>query len=281
MGPENSGQSILKAVDRRSPIPLYLQVKETLLEKIESGEWQPEQQLPSEVELCDMLEVSRAVVRQALNELVFEGLIVREQGRGTFVAKPKMDFQPSTLISFSRVMRRLGHEVKTKVLDQRVVPAPKKVAIKLSLKPNERVVLIRRLRFVDERPVAIHTAYLDAERFSALVYEDLSQSLWDAIRKITGIESAYTQDIIEATLLRRKEAELLDRSIGSSALLIAGNAFDSHGRSFRYTEAVNRADCIRFVIIGGLVQLQFGDMVEPVASVVPSALSNPGAFKDS
>jgi GntR family transcriptional regulator len=277
---ENARQHVLEAVDRSSPIPLYLQVKETLLEKIESGEWPPEQQLPSEVELCDLLEVSRAVVRQALNELVFEGFIIREQGRGTFVAKPKMDFQPSTLISFSRVMRSLGHEVKTKVLDKSIIVAPKKVADKLSLKPEDKVVLIRRLRFVDDQPVAIHTAYLDSERFAALVDEDMSQSLWDAIQKITGIDSAYTQDIIEATTLRREEAELLDRSIGSSALLIAGNAFDNQGRPFRYTEAVNRADCIRFVIIGGLVQLQFGDMTEPLASAVPSVLSNPGAFED-
>ena len=79
------------AVNRNDPIPYYIQVKNALQEHIESGYWQPGDQLPGEPELCRMFDVSRTVIRQAFKEMVYEGLIIREKGRGTFVAEPKID----------------------------------------------------------------------------------------------------------------------------------------------------------------------------------------------
>ncbi len=78
------------AIDRRSPIPYYIQVKKALQEYIEHGERQPGDQLPGELELCRMFDVSRTVIRQALREMEYGGLIVREKGKGTFIAEPKI-----------------------------------------------------------------------------------------------------------------------------------------------------------------------------------------------
>ncbi|MCB0153854.1 MAG: GntR family transcriptional regulator, partial [Anaerolineae bacterium] len=79
------------AIDRSSHIPYYIQVKKSILQQIDSGVWQKGTQLPGEPELCRLFDVSRTVIRQALKELEFEGLITREKGKGTFVDEPRID----------------------------------------------------------------------------------------------------------------------------------------------------------------------------------------------
>lgn len=245
----------LEAVDRSSPIPFYLQVIDTLQDKIESGEWKPDQRLPSEVELCDLFNVSRAVIRQALNEMVYEGLLVREQGKGTFVARPKMEHLPSTLISFSRQLKSQGYKVRTRVIDQEIIPATAKVARHLEIEPGAEVVYLRRLRMAEGTPVALHSAYLPADAFAELVDMDLTGSLWDAIQKVSGLDAASTRDVIEATLIRSEEAALFGCPPGRPALLMSGVACDAQGRPFRYTVGLYRSEYIHFSVEGGLVNI--------------------------
>jgi GntR family transcriptional regulator len=257
MDPDMTGQIALEAVDRSSPVPFYLQVIEILREKIEAGEWETGHQLPSETELCDLLNVSRAVIRQALQSLAYEGFVIREQGKGTFVVTPKMRHRPSTLISFSRHMRSQGHVVRTRVLDQRIVPAMPKVVRHLGLIPGDDVVYVHRLRMVEARPVAIHKAFLPLDPFEPLVTMDLTGSLWDAISRISGIGSAFTRDVIEATLVKPEEAQLLDCQVGRPALLMSGVAYDIEDSPFRYTIGLYRADALNFTYDGDLVSITF------------------------
>ena len=112
------------AVDRHNPIPFYLQVIDALRARIREGVFPAASQLPGEHELCAMFNVSRTVIRQALNELGREGLILREKGRGTFVAQPKIKekfFQKLT--GFYQDMVDQGYQPVTQVLKQRVAPA--------------------------------------------------------------------------------------------------------------------------------------------------------------
>lgn len=242
------------AIDRSSQIPYYVQIKEILIDKIERGELRPNDQLPSEPRLCEIFDVSRTVVRQALRELSHEGLLERRKGKGTFVAEEKLDYRLNTLISFSRLMRSLGHSVTTHVLDQHIINAPPKIASQLSVDTDSPIVEIKRLRSVDREPVAIHTSYLPAASFAGLLNEDLvHRSLWDSIERVSGIRASYSKDIVEATLLRQEEADLLERRIGNAALLIRGLAFDSHDRPIRYTKAVYSGDVFRFKVDAGQV----------------------------
>ena len=257
--PANNAQLDPKQIliDRKSPIPYYAQVKDLLSEKIESGEWLPGIKLPGEPELCRVFDVSRTVIRQALQELTHAGYLVREKGIGTFVAEPKMEHSPSSLTSFSRLMESKGHGVETIVLDQTIISATPKAIRNLNLPPETPVVYIRRIRKVDGIPVAIHTSYLPAERFSALVNMDLTGSLWSAILEVSGIGSAYTHDVIEATLLREDEAAHLHQEVGSPAFLMNGIAFTQEKVPFRYTQGVYRGDRINFIVDGGLVSFSF------------------------
>ena len=124
-------------IDRSSYAPFYIQVMDSLKEAIDQGDMKPGEQLPGEPELCRLFDVSRTVIRQALKELEYEGLIKREKGRGTFVAEPKIGeslFQELT--GFYQDMEAKGHRAGSKVFKQEVVPASAKVAKHLRISPG-------------------------------------------------------------------------------------------------------------------------------------------------
>src|SRR5260370_7422423 len=134
------------AIDRINPLPYYVQVKDALREHIESGEWPAGHQLPGEPELCVLFDVSRTVIRQALSDLEYEGLIVRKKGKGTFVAEPKIgESLIQKLTGFYQDMVELGPTPVTQVPKQETVPATPKVAPHLYLKPCTKLLTLDRL----------------------------------------------------------------------------------------------------------------------------------------
>src|SRR5215831_7729035 len=126
------------------PIPLYHQLKTLLLEQIRTGEMKPNDRLPAEDELAATHGVSKATVRQALNELAVAGVLRREQGRGTFVAEPKLTQGPRELTSFSAEMHKRGLSPTSKVLKQDIVKAQADVAEKLQIAEGSRVIRLKR-----------------------------------------------------------------------------------------------------------------------------------------
>jgi GntR family transcriptional regulator len=113
-------------IDKNSPIPVYYQLKEMIKEKITKGTWQVGQCIASERELTEAYGVSRMTVRQALGELVQEGLLVREKGKGTFVCEPKV--KQEDMMSFSDIIKKAGRSLITKVLDFEVINTPDELA---------------------------------------------------------------------------------------------------------------------------------------------------------
>src|SRR4051794_29657448 len=130
---------LLTPLNKNLPVPLYHQLKVALMEAIESGKWEPGHQLPNEGKLPEHFGVSKITVRQALQELAELGYVRREQGRGTFVAKPKLDQGPRELTSFSEEMRRHRMTASSRVIDTRVENAGGRVAEALGLPEDERV----------------------------------------------------------------------------------------------------------------------------------------------
>jgi len=145
-----------EAIDKGSPLPYYVQLKEILRGYIENGEWQIGSQIPSEPDLCEVFNISRTVVRQALRELTYEGLLVREKGRGTFVAGPKISERlVQELTGFYQDMAERGNPPVSKVLKQQMIPSSPKVASFLGLPPGTSVIEIERLRFVQNEPIVL------------------------------------------------------------------------------------------------------------------------------
>jgi len=171
-------------LDEKSPIPLYHQLTKELRENMENGDWLPHSLIPSETELCEKYGVSRGTVRQALSQLVQEGLLYRKQGRETFVAEPKITQQLNKFYSFAQDMREKGLKPSSKVLQNEEILPDSYIKNVLGLKEKEMVYKIMRLRLADEEPLILEASYLVEELFPDLDREDVEKvPLYDIIIK--------------------------------------------------------------------------------------------------
>src|SRR5215472_7045288 len=127
----------MSAIYRNSPVPRYHQLKEILREKIRAGEWKPGDIIPSERELSENYGISRMTARQAITDLVNEGVFYREQGKGTFVTKRKITQQLMRLTGFTEDISARGQRPGTKVLSAHMLPADETTAERLRISPGE------------------------------------------------------------------------------------------------------------------------------------------------
>jgi GntR family transcriptional regulator len=229
-------------IDRNHVVPLYYQLMQGLRARIERGEWRPGDLIPSERELCETYGISRMTVRQALAELVNDGLLRREQGRGTFVARPKIRKQLSQLTSFTMDMRTRGKEASAQALRMEIVPARPRVADVLRIDGGQPVVLIERLRLADGEPMGIERCHLFFDGCEAILGEDVSHSLYKLLIERFGLVPTRAQEELEAGLCRSREAEILGIRCGDPVLLIRRRTVDQNLCLFEYVESVYRGD---------------------------------------
>ena len=243
-------RSLGAAVDRKSPIPYYVQVEEALRQHIEHGVWQVGDQLPGEPDLCRIFNVSRTVIRQALKEMEYQGLIVREKGKGTFVAEPKIaEGLVQKLTGFYQDMVERGHIPVTQVLKQEVVPASSKVATCLNLEPGTPVIQIDRLRFVEGEPIVLVTTYLPYALCPEILHEDLSrQSLYALIEKKYGLVIARGHRTLEAVSANKCEARLLEIEEGAPLMMLDSTSYLDDSTPIEYYHALHRGDRSRFEV---------------------------------
>jgi GntR family transcriptional regulator len=147
-------------ISSQSKLPLYYQLFQTLMNKILKGELKPGDALPSEHELVVRYGVSRGTARMALGSLAKEGLIHRQQGRGTFVAHPTIQHGAGRMIPFAEDMRQRGFEPTSEVLFAGSIEAPPDVAGRLGVSVGEELVRTERLRLADGEPMTIEESYL-------------------------------------------------------------------------------------------------------------------------
>ncbi len=238
------------AINHDSHIPYYVQVKDALRECIEGGDWSPGTQLPGEPELCQLFQVSRTVIRQALKEMEYEGLIVRKKGRGTFVAEPKISeglFQKLT--GFYQDMVDRNHVPISRVLKQVVTPASIKVAARLHLEPGTAVVEIERLRFVQDEPIVLVTTYLPHKACPAVVDADLStQSLYAFVEEHCGLVIVRGHRTLEAVAANEYEANLLQVEPGAPLIMLNSVSYLEDGTPLEYYHALHRGDRSQFEV---------------------------------
>ncbi len=236
-------------IDRRSPVPKYYQLKEIIRDMIEKDELGVGQAIPPERELCERYGVSRMTARQAVMELVNEGLLYRVQGLGTFVAEEKVRQSTGRLTSFTQDMRERGMEVSSTVVGVREEDAGPVVARLLRIDPGDRIVRVRRVRNADGKPMALETSHLLYDVGKAILGVDLAgRSLYEELRgagvRIAGAEQSY-----EAVLVNDSESEHLGVPVGSPAMLMERVTFDAQDRPFEYVKSVYRGDRYRVTTV--------------------------------
>lgn len=230
-------------LNKNIPIPLYYQLKQWLEEQIEQKDLKPGDFIPSERELSEQFGISRMTVRQALLELVNEGKLVREKGRGTFVAEPKISQGLYKLTSFSEDMRSRGMKPGASVVDLQEKKPSTRLQDKLQVKADETIFQITRLRMADDQPMALETTHLPLSRFPGLEQQDFNHiSLYDHLRNEYGVDIASASQSIEVAMPRSHDAELLHIRTDTPVLLIERVTFDRSRTPIEYVTSVYRGD---------------------------------------
>ena len=234
---------------------MYYQLKELIREKVAAGEWQPGDLIPSERELSEKYGISRMTVRQALTELTNERLLRREQGKGTFVAEPKIEQRLTRLTGFTEDMRKRGMRSGARVLRLELTAAPALPARALQVDPgSSTVLLLERLRLAGGEPMALETCYIHFDGAHKLLKENFEdQSLYVLLTEKYDIVPTRAEQQMEAALCNQREQELLGLEEAAPVLRNRRVTFDQRGRPFEYTESVYRGD--RYVFYAELTTL--------------------------
>jgi GntR family transcriptional regulator len=236
-------------MDRNSPIPLYYQLKQILLDKILKGEWKPGELIPSENQLQEDFSVSRTTVRQTLSELVTEGYLNRQRGRGTFIAEPKITYDPSKQLELNEFMLAQGVRLGWRVQDREWIKASERIADLLRCGEGSRVLRIRRLRLADSRPIGYHIAYLP-ESIAQFIEEaslDHGQSL-DYLMRYPGMAQPRLQRTLEATIANDLDADWLESAPGTPILQLERLTLSKEGTPVEFLLARFRGDRFKFQI---------------------------------
>ena len=230
------------AVSRSSRLPLYYQVEQDMRSRIRRGEWKTQQQIPTESELCDLYDTSRITVRQAVRELISDGLLSPLRGKGTFVNEPSVTAGEGGLNSFTQATLGLGQTAGTLVLEQFLSRASPEVARQLRIDPGDDVVEIKRLRLGDSTPIGIQTAHLVGRRFPGLEDAPLSgASLYEYLRGHYSVRPQTWEETFRVGRASRRDARLLECASGFCCFFGERTTSDEEG-VFELTYSVMRGD---------------------------------------
>ncbi len=229
-------------------VPLYVQIAESLLERIRAGELVPDERLPSERELSKALNVSRMTLRAALRVLDNKGLLVRRPGDGTYVAKPKIERQAAKLVPFTESMRRRGYQASARLLIFERRLAEVSIASNLKIPVSAPVYYFQRLRLINKEPVLLETCTMPIYRFPNLEEHDLEKrSIYEIVETEYDIEPHHSEQSLEAVSASDFEAELLGIESSTPLMLERRLAFDKDDFPLEYGHDLYRGDRFRFV----------------------------------
>lgn len=227
-------------LNKKSPMPIYYQLKQIILEKIKHGEWLPGSLIYSERELSENFGVSRMTIRQAINELVDEGILYRERGRGTFVSQPRIE--QFDVMSFTEAATNKGFHASTHVKAFEIEVPDLSIIEKLGLEEYVDVYYIQRLRMIENEVVGIEEIYLPVSLCKDLQSNDLSGSLYKILKEGYGYTIDHIMTNLEAVIPENDDLKLFNTKNVVPLLKVTGvNITDTNLKLF-YEESVYRSD---------------------------------------
>ncbi|MGQ9856281.1 MAG: GntR family transcriptional regulator [Fervidobacterium sp.] len=234
----------------KNVIPLYYRIYNEIRNRILSGYYK-DGKLPTEMELCTEFGASRITIRNALEQLRREGLISRSKGLGTFIKKFESEEQLTKLTGFTDEMK--DRKVTSKVLENRLVNIPAEAQDCFGLAPGTLVVLLKRVRYIDDKPIAIESAYLNPSvdlRLLNILQKDMEkESLYHFIQNELSINLAYAEEILEVTKVSKDEANLLDVKPGECAILRKRFTYTDTQKCIEYVLSIYRGDEYKFKVV--------------------------------
>lgn len=236
-------------LDENSPLSLYYQLKNIIIDNIKNKIWDINTKIPTERELCENYKVSRITVRQALKELENEGYLYRKQGKGTFVTGQKFVQRLSHFYSFSEEISKMGSIPSTEILSFEIVPADLSIAEKLNIAEKEKVFSIRRLRLADNEPFAVETSYVVHKYAKDLTREDIDKyGLYKTLQQDCGIYPTTASETFEAVVTNSEEARFLQVDKRSAVLRLERITSSADGIIIEYCISIIRSDKYKYTI---------------------------------
>lgn len=233
-----------------SNIPLYFQLVSIIKRNVSAGILAPGDLLPSESALCKSLGVSRSTVRQAVGALEDEGLVVRKQGLGTFVAEPKMRRRSENVYSFTSEISAMGLTPSSTLIEFEVI-TPTPDIIKIFLLPSDGTKFYRftRIRRVDGEPLMLETSYYPQFIYPNLTRDLLESHSFYSLLYGIGIVPATALDTYEAVKMSHDEAELLGCKSGSAGFFHQRKTKSENGDVFEFTQSLIRGDRAKLEVV--------------------------------
>ena len=224
--------------------PLYQQIKALITQSLQSGEWKPGELIPSEVELAARFKVSQGTVRKAIDELSAENLLVRRQGKGTFVAT---HHEERAHYRFLRLMPDVGeaHQADNRIIEVKRMRAPAEVARLLDVKSGDSVIFIRRVQSFDGVPTILEELWLPGALFRGLTAERLVEykgPMYGLFETEFGTRMIRATERIKAVLAEPQVSELLDVPAGTPMLSLERVSFTYGDKPVEVRRGLYRTD---------------------------------------
>lgn len=244
---ERRHMTMQEKIRKDIPVALYFQIKEEVRRKILSNEWPEGSKIPSEKEMSKFFGVSRITVKKALDELQTEDLVVRKQGRGTFVKSCSIGQELSKFYSFSEQLGRLGIKETVKLIQfQEMVPG---LSIRngLQLEPEERVFWVKRIRYMDQKAYTIENSYIPVKFVPELTGELIQNN---GLYKSLEMFQIFPQRAIEtfsAVNISKEEAHDMDLRVNDAAISLIRITY-SGASIVEYCVSVVRGDVFHYTV---------------------------------
>jgi GntR family transcriptional regulator len=237
----------MKTLDRRSEIPLHVQLRKVLQQLIVGNHYEPGKLFPTEREIAERYHVSRTTIREAINDLVRLGYLTRQQGKGTFVARAHGAFDATQLSSFTEDMTQRGLMAGGQVLEL-TKTIPRGEIQKHFGSSVKSVWQIYRLRLANQEPIALQDSFLPANRFDFTTNDLADGSLYDLLAARYGVYTASAYEMITAAVATAHQAELLELTPGAPLLCVDRFAFSQTGEPIEVVKVMYRADRYKFFV---------------------------------
>lgn len=232
-------------LERNNPKPLYQQLRDILVDAIDSGKWEANEKIPSENNLSTTYGLSRMTVRSVLTDMVKEGLLYRVQGKGTFVAEKITTLSPS-YIGIREQLEKMGYEVTTKIIECGIDICNDTVAKYLGIEKGSSIFQIKRVRYIKGEPISIHISHIPLSYSEKLTPELLEQEqLCVLLNDFYGLKKQQVDETLESILARNEEAALLNVEKGHPLLLLRDILYSEEEHPYEYTKVVFRGDKVK------------------------------------
>lgn len=229
------------------PIPKYYQIYEKLLDQIKNGKFEEFDRFYSDTELVEKFNVSRGTIRESVKLLIQQGYLVREQGKGTFVTKPKIEQDSEKLMGFTELMKKNNIEPAAKIVKKEIVDPPLKLIKLVNIDEDDSLVNIVRVRYGDDQPLIIERSYFDSDLFEPIFDFDLeANSIYELLYSYTDTRLGEAKQQISAVSAGEEEVDLLGVALNDALLLMKRMINTKDGNFFQYSEDMYRSDRINF-----------------------------------